>query len=54
VTNAQLIAERIPAAKLVRIAGASHIFETDQPGIANRAILEFLAAQRGRAQGSSI
>ena len=50
--NAQLIAERIPAAKLVLIPHASHIFETDQPGAANHAILEFLAAQHGRAQRS--
>jgi pimeloyl-ACP methyl ester carboxylesterase len=45
--NAQLIAERIPGAKLVLIPHASHIFETDQPGAAHHAILEFLAAQNG-------
>ena len=43
--NAQLIAARIPGAKLVTIPHAGHIFETDQPGAAHRAILEFLAAQ---------
>jgi 3-oxoadipate enol-lactonase len=47
--NAQLIVERIPAARLVLIPHASHIFETDQPGAANHAILEFLVAQHGRA-----
>jgi 3-oxoadipate enol-lactonase len=48
--NARLIAERIPNAKLVLIPHASHIFETDQPAAAHRAILEFLAAQQPRAQ----
>lgn len=45
VANAHLIAERIPHAKLVLIPHASHVFETDQPGVANRAIMEFLSAQ---------
>ncbi len=43
--NGKLIAARIPSAKLLLIPNASHIFETDQPGVAERAILEFLAAQ---------
>ncbi|MFZ0634767.1 MAG: alpha/beta fold hydrolase [Candidatus Acidiferrales bacterium] len=46
--NARLIANRIPGAKLVLIPHASHIFETDQPGMANRAIIEFLAAHPDR------
>jgi 3-oxoadipate enol-lactonase len=50
VANAHLIAERIPHAKLVLIPHASHIFETDQPSIANRAIMEFLSAQKNPAQ----
>jgi 3-oxoadipate enol-lactonase len=41
--NGRLIAERIPGAKLVLIPHASHIFETDQPGTAHQAVLEFLA-----------
>jgi pimeloyl-ACP methyl ester carboxylesterase len=41
--NGRLIAERIPGAKLVLIPRASHIFETDQPGAAHQAVLEFLA-----------
>jgi len=45
VANAKLIAERMPHAQLVLIPHASHIFETDQPAIANRAITEFLSAQ---------
>jgi len=49
VQNAHLIAERIPGAKLVLIPDASHIFETDQAGEANRAILEFLSAQQSQA-----
>jgi 3-oxoadipate enol-lactonase len=48
--NARLIAERIPSAKLVLIPNASHIFETDQPGAANHAVLEFLAAPNGCGQ----
>jgi hypothetical protein len=40
-----LIAERIPGAKLVMIPRASHLFLTDQPQAAQRAILDFLAAQ---------
>src|SRR5580704_14391602 len=43
--NARLIAEKIPGAKLVLIPNASHIFDTDQPGTAHRAILEFLDAR---------
>jgi 3-oxoadipate enol-lactonase len=43
--NAELIAERIPNAKLVLIPNAGHIFETDQTGAALHAILDFLSAQ---------
>jgi 3-oxoadipate enol-lactonase len=49
VANAQLIAERIAGAKLALIPRASHIFETDQPGVAIRIIMEFLAALQDRA-----
>jgi pimeloyl-ACP methyl ester carboxylesterase len=41
--NGKLIAEKIPGAKLVLIPRASHIFPTDQPLAANKAILDFLA-----------
>jgi len=41
--NAKLIAKRIPGAKLVMIPRASHLFFTDQPDVAHRAIMEFLA-----------
>jgi len=40
--NGKLIAQRIPGAKLVMIPHASHLFTTDQPEAAHRAILEFL------------
>jgi 3-oxoadipate enol-lactonase len=50
--NAHLITERIPHAKLILIPHASHVFETDQPGVANRAIAEFLSAQQNSAQHS--
>jgi 3-oxoadipate enol-lactonase len=49
VANAQLIADLIAGAKLALIPRASHIFETDQPGVAIRIIMEFLAAQQNRA-----
>jgi len=45
VGNGQLIADRIPGAKLFIIPHASHIFLTDRPEIAHPAILEFLKAQ---------
>ncbi len=45
VGNGELIATRIPGAKLVLIERASHLFSTDQPEAAETAILEFLAAQ---------
>lgn len=47
--NGRLIAERIPGAKLVLVPDASHIFTTDQPQIAHRAILEFLESQTAGA-----
>jgi pimeloyl-ACP methyl ester carboxylesterase len=43
--NGKLIAEKISGAKLVMLAHASHIFTTDKPEEAHRAILEFLASQ---------
>ncbi|HEY4816932.1 MAG TPA: alpha/beta fold hydrolase [Candidatus Acidoferrum sp.] len=46
--NGKLIARRIPGAKLVVIPRASHIFTTDQPEVAHRAILEFLDGQATR------
>jgi pimeloyl-ACP methyl ester carboxylesterase len=51
--NGRLISERIPHAQLVLIPHASHIFETDQPAVANHAILEYLATQRGHVQASA-
>ncbi|MGC1788655.1 MAG: alpha/beta fold hydrolase [Terriglobales bacterium] len=43
--NGELIAGRIPGAKLVLLAHASHLFLTDQTDQSNRAILEFLSLQ---------
>jgi 3-oxoadipate enol-lactonase len=45
--NGKLIAAKIPGAKLIILPNASHIFTTDQPEAANRAILEFLEMQHG-------
>lgn len=61
--NANLIAERIPGAKLIMIPRASHLFLTDQPEVALRTILDFLAAEsaattadkdRERAEGQPL
>jgi pimeloyl-ACP methyl ester carboxylesterase len=46
--NGQLIADRIPGAKLVLLPHASHIYTTDQTAAAHEAILQFLAAQAGQ------
>ena len=43
--NAGLIARRIPGAGVLDLAEAGHIFFTDQPAAAHRAILEFLSSQ---------
>jgi 3-oxoadipate enol-lactonase len=42
--NGELIAGRIPGAKLVLIEHASHLFLTDQTEVANKEILEFLSS----------
>ncbi|MBZ5521258.1 MAG: alpha/beta hydrolase [Acidobacteriia bacterium] len=44
VGNGKLIADRIPGARLVTLAHASHIFTTDQTEAAHRSILQFLAS----------
>ena len=43
--NGELIATRIPGAQLVLIERASHLFSTDQPEAAEKAVFEFLAAR---------
>jgi pimeloyl-ACP methyl ester carboxylesterase len=45
--NGRLIAQLIDGVRLEMIAGASHIFPTDQPEISHQAILGFLAEQAG-------
>jgi 3-oxoadipate enol-lactonase len=52
--NANLIAERIPGAKLVVIPRASHLFFTDQPEVANPAIMNFLAAHSDVSEGEKV
>jgi pimeloyl-ACP methyl ester carboxylesterase len=47
--NANLIAERIPGAKVVMIPHASHLFFTDQTEVSHYAILQFLKEQAGSA-----
>jgi 3-oxoadipate enol-lactonase len=48
--NGQLIAARISNAKLVLIANAGHIFWTDQPEAAWRAVRDFLAENGSEAK----
>jgi 3-oxoadipate enol-lactonase len=48
--NGELIARRIPGARLVLLERASHLFSTDQPEAAHGAIFEFLAAQPAGAK----
>jgi pimeloyl-ACP methyl ester carboxylesterase len=45
--NGELIAGRIPGAKLVLLEHASHIFLTDQAQAAQKEILEFLLSHTG-------
>ena len=49
--NGELIAERIPNAKLILLEDASHLFLTDQTEAAHKQILGFLSSQRGRELG---
>jgi len=44
--NGELIAKRIPGAKLVLIPHAGHIYTTDQPQASHQAVSDFLAEQR--------
>jgi 3-oxoadipate enol-lactonase len=43
--NGELIAGKIPGAKLVMLPQASHIFTTDQPEASRHAVMDFLTAQ---------
>jgi pimeloyl-ACP methyl ester carboxylesterase len=45
--NADLIASRVPNAKLVKLLSASHIFMTDQPEASHQHFLEFLSSHSG-------
>ena len=49
--NGELIAGRIPGAKLVQLEHASHLFLTDQTEAAHKEILEFLLSHAGGAPG---
>ena len=42
--NSDILAENIPNAKLVKIAGGSHGFNFETPDVFNRAVLDFLAS----------
>jgi pimeloyl-ACP methyl ester carboxylesterase len=44
--NSEIIASKIPGAKLVKIAGGSHGFNFETPDLFNRAVLDFLATVR--------
>jgi len=51
--NGELIAKRIPGARLVLLEHASHLFSTDQPEEANRQILEFLLSLPAEEAGAT-
>jgi 3-oxoadipate enol-lactonase len=42
VENARLIAERIPHAELALLEGVGHVYHSEQPEAADRAVIEFL------------
>lgn len=42
VANARLLTERIPGAELVLIEGAGHVYHSERPEEADRAVLDFL------------
>ena len=48
--NGEMIAARIPGAKLVLLEHASHLFTTDQSQAAHKEILEFLLSQAGESR----
>ena len=48
--NGELIAARIPGAKLILLEHASHLFTTDQSQAAHKEILEFLLSQAGESR----
>lgn len=53
--NGELIAARIPRARLVMIAGAGHMLATDQPEPTHRALTEFLArVEQGRESSPAV
>jgi len=45
--NGEIVASRIPGARLVKIPRAGHIFGTDQPDTSNQAISEFISQVSG-------
>ena len=52
--NSEIIAARIPGAKLVMIPNAGHIFGTDQPEAAEQAVAEFLRQVDGPQPEASL
>jgi pimeloyl-ACP methyl ester carboxylesterase len=42
VENARMLADRIPGAELVLLEGAGHVYHSEQPARADRAVLEFI------------
>lgn len=49
--NGEIIASRIPGAKLVLLENAGHIFSTDQPEASHTVIRQFLSSQSKAARG---
>jgi pimeloyl-ACP methyl ester carboxylesterase len=45
--NARILAGRIPGAELVMLEGAGHVYHSEQPDAADRAVLEFVRSHSG-------
>jgi 3-oxoadipate enol-lactonase len=45
--KARILAERIPQAELVLLEGAGHVYHSEQPEAADRAVLEFIGRHPG-------
>ena len=44
--NAQVLADRIPGAELVLLEGAGHLYHSEQAGVADAAVLDFVRRRR--------
>jgi pimeloyl-ACP methyl ester carboxylesterase len=45
--NGRILSERIPGAELVLLKGAGHLYHSEQPEAADRAVLDFIGRHSG-------